>query len=111
MTAVVYRIFDYEGSLLYIGSTEDFGARKAVHLANHSTPIAFPIQLCAHRWDTTEYPSIAAAKAAEKAAITAEAPYLNRQHNPTRWKRIGGEWVLLTEPYILTPAYRAPKSA
>jgi len=103
MTAVVYRVFDVEGALLYIGSTSDFGARKAVHLATHATPIAFTIQTCVTRWETTDYPDMAAAKAAEIAAIRNEAPYLNRQHNPTRWAKRDGGWVPLLPEYVRPP--------
>lgn len=103
MTAFVYRVYDERGELLYIGSTGDFDARKAIHMATRNNPVALPIQLYAKRWETEEHPDIASARAAEKAAIEAEAPYLNRHWNPKRWRRAGNEWV------PLTPLYEPPK--
>jgi len=108
MVPVVYRIFDVKGSLLYIGSTNDFEARRSVHLASHQSPVAFPIQVCAHRWETTEYPDMASASAAERAAIRDEAPYLNRQHNPKRWRRVAGSWEPVADLYEMQ---RAPHPA
>ena len=99
MSAVVYRVYDRNGALLYIGSTRELEARKAIHRSDHASPIAFAMQMCAARWDTTEYATYEEAKAAEVAAIKAEAPFLNRQHNPTRWRRTAGEWVSLLPLY------------
>jgi predicted GIY-YIG superfamily endonuclease len=101
MSAVVYRVFDRNDALLYIGSTRDINARKAIHMADRKSPIAYPMQTCAVRWETQEFPTYEAAKAAEVAAIEAEVPYLNRQHNPKRWRRIDGEWTPLLPPYEL----------
>lgn len=106
MSAVVYRVFDALGGLLYIGSTRDFAARKAVHLSTTASPTAFAIQVCAARWELEPHEDIAAARKAERSAIEAEAPFLNRQHNPTRWKRVAGEWVSLLPEYELVWAYQ-----
>jgi predicted GIY-YIG superfamily endonuclease len=99
MSPVVYRVYDVAGELLYIGSTSEINQRKAIHMADRSSAIAFPMQMCAYRWDLTEYPDMESARAAEREAIKAEAPYLNRQHNPTRWRRVAGKWEPLTELY------------
>ena len=109
MSAVVYRVFDANGALLYIGSTRDLEARKAIHMADHKSAIAFPMQMCADRWEAEPHPTYEAAKAAEVAAIKAEAPYLNRQHNPTRWRRINGQWAPLLPPYVM--AWRTEQAA
>ena len=101
MSAVVYRVYDAQGALLYIGSTRDLTARQAIHMADHKSPIAFAMQMCAVRWTTEDYPTYEAAKAAEVAAIKAEAPYLNRQHNPKRWRRVNGKWTSLLPPYVM----------
>ena len=100
MSPVVYRVYDVAGALLYIGSTSEIGQRKAVHMSDRANPIAWAMQRCAYRWDLTEYPDMESAKAAEREAIRTEAPYLNRQHNPTRWRRVAGKWVPLTELYL-----------
>lgn len=109
MSAVVYRVYDVTGALLYIGSTRELTARQAIHMSDHASPIAFPMQMCAYRWDTTEYATYETAKGAEVAAIKAEAPYLNRQHNPTRWRRVNGQWVSLLPLYEMAwrPSERA----
>lgn len=109
MSAVVYRVYDRNGALLYIGSTREINARKAIHMADHASQIALPMQMCADRWDTTEYPTYEEAKAAEVAAIKSEAPYLNRQHNLTRWHRVAGSWVSLMPLYDM--AWRGDQSA
>lgn len=105
MTAVVYRVYDRNGALLYIGSTREITSRMAVHMADHKSPIAFAMQMCATRWETEEYPTYEAAKAAEVAAIEAEAPYLNRQHNPKRWRRVNGSWTPLLPLYEMAWKY------
>ena len=101
MTPVVYRVYDRLGTLLYIGSTSEINQRKAIHMADRASAIAWAMQMCADRWDLTEYPDMESAKKAEREAITAEAPYLNRQHNPKRWKRVAGKWQALTELYAM----------
>lgn len=106
MSAVVYRVYDINGALIYIGSTRDLEARKAIHMADHASPIAFAMQMCADRWDTTEYATYDDAKAAEVAAITAEAPFLNRQHNPTRWRRVAGQYVPVADLYEMAWKHR-----
>jgi len=107
MTPVVYRVYDRLGTLLYIGSTSEINQRQAIHMADHASPIAFPMQMCAARWDLTEYPDMESAKKAEREAIAAEAPYLNRQHNPKRWKRVAGQWQPLTELYEMAARFSA----
>jgi len=97
--AVVYRAYDRNGALLYIGSTRDFQTRHNIHMADHASAISFPMQQCAVRWTTEDHPTYEAAKAAEVAAIKAEAPYLNRQHNTSRWRRVNGQWVSLLPLY------------
>jgi predicted GIY-YIG superfamily endonuclease len=91
----VYRFFDEAGSLLYIGMTEDFEKRLSVHFCTgmpkwSEVAGAEEIRARYHRHDLVEYPDYFTAHAAEVEAIKSEAPELNRQHNPKRWRCVHG---------------------
>jgi hypothetical protein len=86
----VYRIFDAQDRLLYIGCTEDVDWRISQHRDIFNTlPGGDLISRSYARHTSEEYPNRLAARDAERAAIKAEAPWLNRHHNPTRWRRDG----------------------
>lgn len=103
MTAAVYRLYDEAGALLYIGSTTDLERRMLQHLrwakpCHSGIPAADDIRTRCVRTEVTIFATSAQAKAAEKAAILAEAPLLNRRYNPKRWRPSGspgsaGGWV------------------
>lgn len=78
----VYRLYDGD-DLLYIGCTEDVDARLRLH------HVAAKDGTCL--WE--RHPNKAAARQAEREAIAAEAPLLNKQHNPTRFKKVGTNFV------------------
>jgi hypothetical protein len=78
MTGYVYRCYDPQGALIYIGSTIDVNARLTV---GHRTEAWWYDQVA--RVDSTEFPTIAAAVRAEAAAIRAELPRWNVKHKPT----------------------------
>lgn len=85
----LYRCFDASGQLLYIGVARNVGERMFhhLHLCNAAkTPNGY---LRRHMKDFTVqvYPSKLEARAAERAAINVEAPLLNRQHNPSRFRK------------------------
>jgi predicted GIY-YIG superfamily endonuclease len=90
----VYRIFDAADRLLYVGCTEDVTTRLFFH-CQISTPseASWEIKRDMARHTSQEYPSKAAAHAAEIHAIRTEMPLLNRQHNPGRFKRVLGKYV------------------
>lgn len=72
---VLYRCFDYDANLLYIGATSDFCKR----MAQHRTQSHWFPDMAYH---TTEaYRTRADAAAAEKAAIAKERPEFNFAHN------------------------------
>ena len=80
----VYRIYDAEDRLIYIGATSNLQERLRGHLAvkplgYHSHPV-LTVGPRMDRWVATEYPTRAEAFAAERAAIAAERPELNTQH-------------------------------
>lgn len=99
---IVYRVFDAQDRLLYIGCTSEIGQRMAIHhcWGNNGSEASVFITYYGKRVETTQYPDRATARAAEREAIKAEAPWFNRQHNPQRftrkrggpWERIGAEY-------------------
>lgn len=88
----VYRLFAADGTLLYIGCASDVEARVYMHRATYTMVDAFLIHRHLDRYTSEEYPDKLAARAAERKAIAAERPILNRQHNP-RWRRRDGQYV------------------
>lgn len=72
----VYRCFDAEGVLLYIGFTWDLRTR----ISDHRRPGRELGERLSYV-SVTAYPNRAEAQAAERAAIEAEAPLLNIRHN------------------------------
>lgn len=95
---VVYRMYDAQGALLYIGVTSDLSRRLQMHLNRPAykyaaIPGRAEIHARLHDFTVTQYPSRALANAAERAAITAEAPELNRHHNPSRFRWTRRGWV------------------
>lgn len=86
-SAVVYRCYSAAGELLYIGSTISWQARESMHRKSsrwwpHAT-----------RVDRTPYPDLPSAQYAEAAAIEAEAPLHNVQHNIKRLRRVHNGYV------------------
>jgi len=71
----VYRIWDHDGSLAWVGATSNLVARIDDYRRNSAEG--------APLWAAVEYPTRAAAFAAERAAIAAELPRNNRQSKPT----------------------------
>lgn len=95
MSAVVYRVFDATGELLYIGSTTDLAQRIYNHLHNRfSCGESVALRERIHSVEGEEFPTLEEARAAERLAIRAEAPLLNKHHNPTRWRQgPGHSWL------------------
>ncbi|HEX8859189.1 MAG TPA: GIY-YIG nuclease family protein, partial [Actinomycetes bacterium] len=87
----VYRIYAADNDeLLYIGCTQNVQTRlyymtRQCNLGNHVN--AGIAQRGLGRVESQEYPDKATAREAERQAIAAEAPLLNRQHNPKRWSK------------------------
>lgn len=75
----VYRMFDAQGRLLYIGRTKDPGQRFADHSMKRWFPLVATITL---EW----FPSLTAADLAERQAIQEENPWYNIAETArTRW--------------------------
>lgn len=94
---VVYRVFDARNRLLYVGCTIEINQRRNIHLCwgNNNSETSRLLSLYGDRWETEEHPDLATARAAERKAIHDEAPLLNKQHNPKRYKRVGGKYVFI----------------
>lgn len=76
--SAVYRHFDAEGQLLYIGCSTNPGARHQTHRC--TSHWALKVATISVQW----FENRAAAMEAEAAAISAEAPLHNIQHHPVR---------------------------
>jgi len=74
-STALYFWFDADGALLYIGITGDLAARQTSHAKRSSWS-----QFADHA-KVQRFPSRVAAKVAEEAAIVAERPLFNKQHN------------------------------
>lgn len=83
-THYVYRCFDRDGQLLYIGCTSDIGHRMRVHWSNWNNPASAYLSMYMDRYEVEEVVGFAAARKAEREAIAAEAPLLNVHHNKGR---------------------------
>jgi predicted GIY-YIG superfamily endonuclease len=68
--ALLYRIYDIEGVLQYVGQTTDVRRRIWDHIKSNRFPVM--------TYTAEEYPTRAAAALAERAAIKAERPLHNR---------------------------------
>lgn len=99
---VVYRVYDVEGRLLYVGLTGDI-VDRVLHLTTVANVLRHPnghIRRYGARVTVESFPSKAAGRAAEQAAIAAEAPLLNVNHNHGRGLR-GAQlraWVSIHRP-------------
>lgn len=102
----VYRIYNADGVLMYIGVAREVGDRIYMHkAAPQSSWASGQMYQLIDYWTSQEYPSKAIAREVERQSIEAEAPLFNRQHNKTRWKRRGNEWVeLLPNPLLADTA-------
>lgn len=81
---VVYRCYDAQGRLLYIGCTRDIGARMQVHASSWNNPASAALTLRMKSMTAVEYPDKASGRAAERQAIHDEAPILNLHHQRER---------------------------
>lgn len=77
---MIYRCYSADGHLLYIGSCRSWPSRRALH----EKQTAWWPQV--DRVEQEHYLNLGAAKQAEIAAIGAEAPLHNKQHNVRRFR-------------------------
>lgn len=81
----IYRCYDAEGRLLYVGCTHDVNNRMAVHASSWSNPASAYLNLHMDRYEV-EGPIAgrAAARQREREVIANEAPLVNVHHNKGR---------------------------
>lgn len=86
MTAYVYRVFDADDALIYIGSTTDVERRMRAHFtSDHSCGDPFTIRARYAYLTIEQHPDLPTARQAERAAIAAEAPLVNVTGNEKRY--------------------------
>lgn len=96
----VYHCWSAAGDLLYVGVARDVEARMfhQLHPCNRGKQPNGTLRRLMSRYDAVEYPTKVAARQAEREAISTEAPLLNRQHNPKRFRKSVGNTYSLVEP-------------
>ncbi len=90
----LYRLYAKDGTLLYIGCTGDVQGRIYYHLSmcHIGNGITHALYFGLDHWTEWRYPTKAEARAAERAAIAAEAPLLNKAHNKGRYTTLPSGW-------------------
>ena len=83
----VYRCYDAEDRLLYIGCTENLEQRMRVHDWDTPNRASFELMRRMVRCEYEEHPDRESDLRAEREAIMAEAPMLNTHHNLGRGMR------------------------
>lgn len=97
----LYRIYDAEGSLIYVGATSALKQRMAQHRSTHQWPGGHAVLSVGDRmatWTAEEYPTREEAFAAERLVIAAERPELNTVHNNGLTAEATKENVVTLEP-------------
>ena len=93
--------------LLYVGVAQDVPSRMFhhLHLCNAGKQPNGSLRRHMTRHTVERFDTKLDARAAERAAIEAEGPLLNRQHNPSRFRKAsGGVYVALEPVHPITAA-------
>ena len=101
----VYRCFNDAGDLLYVGCAHDVEERMdhQLHPCNAGKMPNGILRRHLCNYTVEEHPTKAAARDAERKAIRDEAPLLNWQHNPRRFRRVtGGDYAPVEPVHPLT---------
>lgn len=96
----VYWLFDEADRLLYVGCTRKVNERLYLHDGYWSNATSLEFKGLVARVESVEYPDRDTARAAERAAIQAEAPLFNKAHNERR--------EITREEYVAT--FGSPKT-
>lgn len=103
----LYRCFDADGHLLYVGVARDIAARMFhhLHLCNAGKQPNGTLRRHMADYTVERFSTKVEARAAERAAIHIEAPLLNKQHNPQRFrKNASGSYDAVSPVHPLTAA-------
>ena len=85
----VYRIYDADDRLLYIGCAWRVNERIRFHCEiSAQSPASWVIRRQMARYTSERFPTKAEARAAERHAIATEWPLLNKQHSPRYRKNV-----------------------
>lgn len=112
----VYRLFDSRGRLLYIGHTSCVHERLSLHLswANLGNGVTGGLMFRLAAVTMWRYPDKESARAAERAAIEAEAPLLNKHYNKGRYTPLSFDadpWDDLPSDQLLARSWAVCSSA
>lgn len=107
----VYRCYDADGRLLYIGCARDVVARMDVHRSSWTNPASAALNMRMTRHTSERYPTKSAARQAEREAIYNEAPLFNHHHQKVM--RTVAERRAVIEEYLQAtrPAFDADQFA
>ena len=96
----VYRCYDQDGALLYVGVARNVEERMFHHLhpCNMGKQPNGTLRRHMARYEVESFATKLEARSAERSAIATEAPLLNRQHNPRRFRKAGTASYALVEP-------------
>lgn len=107
----VYRCFSADGALLYVGVARNVEDRMFHHLheCNMGKQPNEGLRRHMTRYDAERFGTKLEARAVERATIAAEAPLLNRQHNPARFRKVSPSTYGAIEPVhpITAEAFRS----
>ena len=81
---IVYRCYDADDRLIYVGCTSDVVSRMQVHGSSWGNPVSAALNMRMVRHTETAYPDKVSGRRAEREAIFAEAPVLNLHHQRVR---------------------------
>lgn len=106
----VYRCFDAKGNLLYVGCGADVSSRMFHHLhaCNVGKQPNSTLQALMDHYDAVTFPTKLEARSEERRAIATERPLLNKQHNPTRFRKVSPREYALVEPVHPITAHAFP---
>lgn len=108
----VYRCYADNDLLLYVGCAQNVDTRMFHHLSlcNRGKQPNGILQRYMVRHTVTTYPTRLAARQAEREAISTEAPLLNKQHNPLRFRKgVGGVYFAVAPIHpLIDEAFDAP---
>lgn len=110
----VYRCYAGD-TLLYVGVARDVETRMFHHLhpCNIGKQPNGSLRRHMTHHESVRYATKVEARAAERAAIESEGPLLNKQHNPSRFRKVAGGTYAAVEPVhpIIAAAFELEQAA
>lgn len=96
----LYRCFDAQGQLLYVGVTRDVGSRMFhhLHICNIGKQPNGTLRRLMTDYSVERHETKLEVRVAERFAIQTEGPLLNKQHNVRRFRKVNNATYALLEP-------------